>query len=116
MYGDSLQDYIVAVVVLEEEHIEKWAQSEGIEIEDYSEFIKSLRVMKHVLDLFNEFKASAGLNSLEIPKKVHIHEHEFTVESGILTPTFKLKREDAKKMFLRNIKEMYGGAGFQGEN
>jgi hypothetical protein len=33
----------------------------------------------------------------------------------LLTPTFKLKRNEAKKFFLKEIKGMYDGAKLQGE-
>lgn len=115
VYGDSLQDYIVAVVVLEEDEVRKWTEKEEIEFDNYSEFIQSDVMKNKVLDLFKDFRVTANLNSLEIPKKVHICEQEFTVESGLLTPTFKLKRTEAKQMFIKEIKDMYEGAAFQGE-
>jgi long-chain acyl-CoA synthetase len=115
IYGDSLQDFIVAIIVPEKDELDKWAVNELIEYDDYSEFIKSDQVKKHILNLLAEFKASSGLNSLEIPKTVYVHDEEFTVENGLLTPTFKLKRAEAKNYFLKEIKNMYGGAVFQGE-
>ena len=33
----------------------------------------------------------------------------------MLTPTFKLKRNEAKKEYIKEIKEMYDGAKLQGE-
>jgi long-subunit acyl-CoA synthetase (AMP-forming) len=39
----------------------------------------------------------------------------FTPDNDILTPTFKLKRNEAKRFFLNEIKEMYGGLKLQGE-
>jgi len=33
----------------------------------------------------------------------------------LLTPTFKLKRNEAKKFFFKEIKGMYDGAKLQGE-
>jgi long-chain acyl-CoA synthetase len=39
----------------------------------------------------------------------------FTVENDLLTPTFKLKRNEAKNYFISEIKDMYGGAKLQGE-
>jgi long-subunit acyl-CoA synthetase (AMP-forming) len=41
---------------------------------------------------------------------------EFTVENNTLTPTMKLKRNDAKIMFLKEIKELYDNAKLQGED
>jgi len=46
---------------------------------------------------------------------VHLTEHVFTAENDLLTPTFKLKRNDAKKFFYKEIKAMYEGAKLQGE-
>ena len=40
-----------------------------------------------------------GLTSLEKVKKVHLHPAPFTVENDLITPTFKIKRNIAKKTF-----------------
>lgn len=115
IYGDSLQDYIVAIVVLEKEEVEKYAEREELEYENYEEFIKSDTMKNKLLKIFEEFRATSNLNSLEIPKNVYVHDEEFTVDNGLLTPTFKLKRGEAKEYFIEQIKQMYGGAIFQGE-
>lgn len=52
---------------------------------------------------------------MEVPRKIHYTTDEFTVENDMLTPTFKLKRNEAKKAFIKEIKEMYDGAILQGE-
>ena len=116
VYGDSLQDYIVAIVVLEDTEVKKWLAREDIEYTNYDTFIKKNEFKELLLKKLSEFKQSAGFNSLEIPKKIHIHDEEFTPENGLLTPTFKLKRTDAKTYFLKQIKLMYGNASFQGES
>ncbi len=51
-----------------------------------------------------------GFFGFEIPYKVHITSNAFTPDNDILTPTFKLKRNEAKKAFLTEIKQLYGGA------
>ena len=58
----------------------------------------------------------AGLFGFEIPQKIHLTTNAFTPENDILTPTFKLKRNEAKKVFLQEIKGLYGGAKLQGED
>lgn len=115
IYGDSLQDFIVAIVVLEKPEIEKLLDNEDITYDNYDEYIKSDEMKKRLMKIFDEFRASANLNGLEIPKNLYVHDEEFTPENGLLTPTFKLKRSDAKTYFLDQIKSMYGGAIFQGE-
>jgi long-chain acyl-CoA synthetase len=42
-------------------------------------------------------------------------ETPFTVENELMTPTFKLKRNDLRALFKEEIKVMYGGAKLQGE-
>ena len=83
--------------------------------DNYSEFIKKSSVSEHVIKIFKNFRVSANLNSLEILQKVYIHNHEFSVDNGLLTPKLKLKLVQAKQYFLEQIKKMYGGAVFQGE-
>lgn len=48
-----------------------------------------------------------NLNSLEKPKQFHLIRVPFSVESNILTPTMKLKRNVAREMFKDKIAELY---------
>lgn len=47
------------------------------------------------------------LSSLEKPKGIHISHELFSVENDTLTPTFKLKRHAAAKMYKAQIDAMY---------
>ena len=60
-------------------------------------------VLKDVVRLANENK----FNSLEKPKQIKLLKDPFTIESDILTPTMKLKRNIAKKMYQEDIDRMY---------
>jgi long-chain acyl-CoA synthetase len=48
-----------------------------------------------------------GLNSLEKVKCIYLTAEPFSVENDIITPTFKIKRNIAKKVFLQQIEKMY---------
>jgi len=54
---------------------------------------------------FSEKKAK--LHGFEFPKKVHLTEDAFTIENGILTPTMKVKRHEAKLRFIDIINKLY---------
>lgn len=60
-----------------------------------------------VLADVNRLAKENNLNSLEKPKQILLIKDPFTIESDILTPTFKLKRNIAKKMYQEDIDRMY---------
>ncbi len=43
----------------------------------------------------------------EFVKKIHMSATPFSVESGSLTPTMKIKRNEAKKIYAEAIAHMY---------
>jgi long-chain acyl-CoA synthetase len=47
--------------------------------------------------------------------KVNLTTTVFSIDNDLLTPTFKLKRNEAKRYFFSQIKDMYNGAKLQGE-
>ena len=112
VYGDSLQNFLVAIVVPDKEEVEKIHQNKSF---NYKQYIQSDDFKKQILDWFTECRKANALNGLEIPKNIHCTDREFSVEDKTLTPTFKLIRAAAKKAYLKEIKEMYGGAKLQGE-
>jgi long-chain acyl-CoA synthetase len=68
--------------------------------------------------LLNDVKTKGkegGLFGFEIPTKIHVTDELFSAENDLLTPTFKLKRNEAKNYYLKQIKEMYDGVKLQGE-
>jgi len=48
-----------------------------------------------------------ALNSLERIKAIYLTPEPFTVDNDIITPTFKIKRNIAKKVFAEQIAKMY---------
>ena len=48
-------------------------------------------------------------SSLEKPKQITLLADPFTIDNDILTPTMKLKRNNAKKMLQQDIDKMYSG-------
>jgi len=46
----------------------------------------------------------------EVPAKIHLDPLPFTVENGLLTPTFKLKRDAAKVHYKDALEKLLGPA------
>lgn len=55
----------------------------------------------------NEKAKESGLTSLERVKAVHITREAFTIENGMMTPTYKLKRNVVYKRYQGEIQKMY---------
>ena len=104
MYGDSLRDYIIGFVVIDPEISKRYAKEHSKDPEticDDAEFKQE--VLEDIWKLGDENK----FNSLEKPKQIALLKDPFTIESDVLTPTMKLKRNVAKKVFEDKIVELY---------
>jgi len=115
-----LQSYLVAVIVPEKSAVEKWAAETGKDIkgfsdEEYQQFINGEEFKNYFDTLIKETRKNEKLSGLEVPKAIFCTSEEFSVENDLLTPTFKLKRNEAKKKYLNEIKAMYKGEKLQGE-
>ena len=55
------------------------------------------KVVQSVLFDLVKLGKSRGLNGVEMVRSVFLTEELFSVENGLLTPTFKVKRNEAKK-------------------
>lgn len=55
----------------------------------------------------NRYAARAGLKGFEMVKAIVLNAEMFSVDNGILTPTFKLKRSNARDVFRAQIDDMY---------
>ena len=90
VYGDSLKNCLVAVVIPEEAEMKAWCAANGKEDGCVDADFKKV-VMDDMLRLAKENK----LSGLEKPKEIFLSSDPFTIENGVLTPTFKLKRNVA---------------------
>lgn len=108
VHGDSLEAYLVAVVIPDEIQLKKWAEKEGIEEEDFAELCKLDKTKEYLLSEITKEARAEGLLGFEIPRNIYVESVAFTPESDILTPTFKLKRNIATKKYRAQIDIMYG--------
>jgi long-chain acyl-CoA synthetase len=58
-------------------------------------------------DDFNKLAVANKFSGLEKIKQVHLLTDPFTIEDGLLTPTMKIKRNEATKRFAEDIKRLY---------
>lgn len=66
VYGDSLQNFLVMVVVPDKEPLEKWAKESGITGE-FSELLQKEEVNAHYMSELKRISKEAGFFGFEIP-------------------------------------------------
>jgi long-chain acyl-CoA synthetase len=109
VYGDSLTASLVAVVVPDEEVLVPWAKKKGMAVGDVDlrKLCQDPSILKMIHESMVAVGKEAGLKGFEQVKAVHLHHELFSVENGLFTPTFKLKRPQARAAFQRDIDRMY---------
>ncbi|CDW90135.1 long-chain-fatty-acid--ligase 5 [Stylonychia lemnae] len=107
VYGDSLRDYLVAIIVPDMPLVKLWAATAGIEITSDDILIQNPLLKEHLVKLLNEKANEFSLNGLERIKKVHLTSNAFSPENDLVTPTMKIKRFNVKQHFQKEIEELY---------
>lgn len=104
--GNSLESSVVAVVVLDEEVLTKWANGRAISVQDaYQDPVLKAKLLNEIKELSSS--EPNVLNGFETPKAIHIEKEMFTPENGLLTSTFKIKREIARTQYSKVLDGLY---------
>ncbi len=107
VHGDSLQASLVAVMVPDAEPFLAWATAQGFQGRSLSDLCADPKVVETVLSNINGAAARGGLKSFEQVKGLYLHAELFSIENGLLTPTFKSKRPTLQQRFAAEIARMY---------
>ncbi|KAK9909434.1 hypothetical protein WJX75_002244 [Coccomyxa subellipsoidea] len=106
VYGDSLQAHLVAVIVPDPDTLLPWAASRGLP-QDLNRLVADPTVTTAVFNSILEEGRTSKLRGFEQVAAVTLVAEQFSVENNLLTPTFKLKRPQAKAAFQEAIDKMY---------
>ncbi|XP_055385680.1 long-chain-fatty-acid--CoA ligase 5 isoform X2 [Condylostylus longicornis] len=106
VYGESLKSCIVAVVVPDVENLKFWAKENNIH-GTLSILCNNSKVKKLIMHNMLETGKKSGLKSFEQVKDIYLHPDPFSVQNGLLTPTFKTKRPQLKSYFKPQLDDMY---------
>ncbi|MBL8959224.1 MAG: long-chain fatty acid--CoA ligase [Gemmatimonadetes bacterium] len=106
MIGDR-RKFPVMLVVPNFEQLEKWAKYKELIWTDRAQLLQMPTVQAK---MDQEVRSHlTGLASFETPKKIALLEHDFSVESGELTPTLKVKRRVIDQNYRALIDALYEG-------
>lgn len=104
VYGDR-KKYLTGVVTLDQEQVEEWATKHGIQVSSWEELYNHPKVVELIDNEIEERNKS--LSSFETLKKVLISPNEFSVESGELTSTLKVKRKVVTEKYRDQLDALY---------
>jgi long-chain acyl-CoA synthetase len=104
MLGDK-RKFPSMLIVPNFDQLEKWAMKRNIMWTDRAQLLRMPTIQAKMEKEVN--KELAGTAHYEIPKKIGLLEHDFSIERGELTPTQKVKRRAIDKHYKELIDSLY---------
>ena len=104
LVGDG-RKYISALIVPNFENLNVWCQENGIPYSEPETMVLDDKVKKMYQSIVNEYNVQFG--KVEQVKKIALMPREWTVESGELTPTMKLRRKVLCEKYRKIIEGFY---------
>jgi len=104
MIGDK-RKFPSILIVPNFDQLEKWSMRQNIIWTDRAQLLTMPTIQKKMeKEVFGKLKGAANF---EMPKKIALLEHDFSLERGELTPTQKVKRRVIDKQYKQLIDSLY---------
>ncbi|MCI5064239.1 long-chain fatty acid--CoA ligase [bacterium] len=104
LLGDG-RPFVTALISLDLENVSSWAKKRGISELDNRSLAENDAVRELIWKQLE--KANTEFADYERAKKFEIVPEDFTVENGMLTPTFKVKKPVVMKRYAALIEKLY---------
>ena len=104
--ADINRTFIVALIIASRAYLEEIAKTFGTAL-DYEELINDTNIELHMIKELLHHGTQNGLEPFEIPKHIKLVNDKWTPESGLLSPSFKVKRKEIQKYYQSFIDQMY---------
>jgi long-chain acyl-CoA synthetase len=105
VFGDN-QKFLTAVLSLATELLISWADKNDTKHEGYPDLVKTQAVKDMVLS--QVARINKKLPNYEQVRNFVLADHEFSVETGEITPTLKVKRAEVIKRYRTELEALYG--------
>ena len=105
VYGIN-QKFLIAVIVPDFNYIEKWCKIKNI-LFDNETIVNNTELLKEYQSIINQYNYESNALETEQIKKFILVNDSWTVESGELTNTFKLKRNNIIEKYRGIIENLY---------
>ncbi|MBR9728602.1 AMP-dependent synthetase/ligase [Shewanella intestini] len=100
------RNYVSALIVPAFESLEAWAHEKGIKVENSIDLLRHSQVVEHFEQRLKVIQHE--LAGFEKIKKFTLLPEAFSTESGLITPTMKLRRKNIYARYVEEINAMYG--------
>lgn len=100
------QKFAAALIVPDFAHLRSWCSVKGIPYSSDQEMAAHPRIKARMMKEINHFNASLG--STEQIRKAEILDHEWSILSGELTPTLKVRRDFVLRKYAALVEKIYG--------
>ena len=107
VHGDR-RNFCSALLTLDEDALKKWASDHEKDSMSYEQLTRAPEITELIQKAVNAM--NEGLPSYSTIKKFALLPSDFTVESGELTPSMKVKRKAVEKKYMDILDTFYGGA------
>lgn len=108
VHGDK-RNYLTALVVLDREELVKFAKEHDILFSEYAELLKNQKIQSLTQQILDD--VNSKLASFETIKRFKLLPNEFSIETGELTPSLKIRRKFCSEKYHSELDSMYAGAG-----
>ncbi|MGO1193035.1 MAG: AMP-dependent synthetase/ligase [Nesterenkonia sp.] len=106
--GDG-KPFVAALVTLDPETLPGWLQRKGIAADTaMNELIEHPDIISHVQSVID--KANESVSRAESIREFRLLAEDFTIDSGHLTPSLKIRRSDVMKDYGEVVEQLYADA------
>ncbi|KAJ5069649.1 long-chain-fatty-acid--coa ligase 5 [Anaeramoeba ignava] len=107
VYGNSFQNYLVAIVVPDVEYLETIKQDLELEKINSDTLKNNKKIKGFILKQIDQKAKEENLKGFEVIKNILIEPDPFTIENSRLTDTMKIKRFQLAKDYSKEIEILY---------
>jgi len=107
VYGNPVESELVAIVIPDIQACSQFAKSLGALDDSIDSIVYNPDVQHAIRDDINRLAAANKLAGFEVIKAFYVDSNPFSVENGLLTPTFKLKRQAVKAKYEKILEKLY---------
>ncbi|XP_054160038.1 long-chain-fatty-acid--CoA ligase 4-like, partial [Oppia nitens] len=106
VYGHSEENYLIALIVPNDDYLNKLSTISSVETTTTAINTDNY-IEQRVLHAIQEFCGQSGLTRAETPRRVYLCRDQWLPDNGLLTSSFKLKRNAIHEFYYKVIEDLY---------